>query len=74
MLDILRKLNHDKDRCLLIGRNALNFHMADFQEDYMPFSTTDYDIVCPDLKTARECRNILIKEGFEKNIATFIAI
>ena len=71
MLDILRKLNHDKDRCMLIGRNALNFRLAEFLEYGLMFATADYDIVCPDLKTASECCNILKEEGFTQDNATF---
>ena len=71
MLDILRKLNHDKDRCLLIGRNALNFRLAEFLEHGVMLATADYDVVCPDLETARECRSILEAEGFYQDKATF---
>ena len=71
MLDILRKLNHDKDRCMLIGRNALNFRLAEFLEYGAMFATADYDVVCPDLETARECCDILKKEGFTQDYATF---
>ena len=71
MLDILRRLNHDKDRCLLIGRNALNFCLAEFGKHGVMFTTADYDIVCPDLETAMECRDILEKEGFYQDKTTF---
>jgi hypothetical protein len=71
MLDVLRELNRDKDRCMLIGRNALNFLLEnDFQND-MLFRTTDYDLVCPDFKTAQECRQILNNAEFQEESATF---
>ena len=71
MINILRKLNQDKDRCLLIGRNALNFCLEECKEHGALFTTMDYDIVCPDLETAQECQIILKKEGFTQDSATF---
>jgi hypothetical protein len=58
---------------MLIGRNALNFSLTEFLEFGMSFATADYDIVCPDLETAKECGNILIEEGFIQDNATFIS-
>ena len=69
MIDILKKLNEGKDRCVLIGRNALN--MTEPHKGEAMFHTLDYDVVCPDLQTARECQVILEKEGFLKESATF---
>ncbi|MDR1510972.1 MAG: hypothetical protein LBS53_15210 [Synergistaceae bacterium] len=71
MIDILKKLNEDKDRCVLIGRNALNMSFSSKSEVVNPFYTTDYDIVCPDLKTAAECAEILRQSGFVNDGATF---
>jgi hypothetical protein len=71
MIDILKKMNEDKDRCALIGRNALNMSFSHKTEVINPFYTTDYDIVCPDLKTARECSEILRQSGFVNDGATF---
>ncbi|MDR1580078.1 MAG: hypothetical protein LBS35_06950 [Synergistaceae bacterium] len=71
MIDILKKLNEDKDRCALIGRNALNISFSRKSEAINPFYTTDYDIVCPDLKTATECAEILRQSGFVHDGATF---
>jgi hypothetical protein len=72
MINILKKLNKDKDRCALIGRNALNMSFSNKSEVINPFFTTDYDIVCPDLKTARECAEILRQSGFVNEGATFV--
>jgi rubrerythrin len=71
MIDILKKLNKDKDRCALIGRNALNMSFSHKPESINPFYTTDYDIVCPDLKMAQECSEILRQSGFVNDGATF---
>jgi hypothetical protein len=71
MIDILKKLNEDKDRCALIGRNALNMSFSHKSEAVNPFYTTDYDIVCPDLKIAKECSEILRQSGFTNDGATF---
>ena len=71
MIEIIRKLNYGKDRCMLIGRNALNFRLAEFLEYGVMFATADYDVVCPDLETANECRNVLKEEGFFQDNATF---
>jgi hypothetical protein len=71
MIDILKKLNEDKDRCALIGRNALNMSFSYKSEVINPFYTIDYDIVCPDLKTADECAVILRLSGFINDGATF---
>jgi hypothetical protein len=71
MIDILKKLNKDKDRCALIGRNALNMSFSHQSEGINPFYTTDYDIICPDLKTAKECSEILRQSGFVNDGATF---
>jgi hypothetical protein len=71
MIEILKKLNEDKDRCALIGRNALNISFSHKSETVNPFYTTDYDIVCPDLKTAKECSEILRQCGFVSDGATF---
>jgi hypothetical protein len=72
MLDVLKKLNRDKDRCALIGRNALNLHLAGggFPSKKI-FSTMDFDVLCPDAKTALECQEMLVESGFTKNGATF---
>jgi hypothetical protein len=45
--------------------------LAEFLEDGVMFATADYDVVCPDLETANECRNILKEEGFYQDKATF---
>jgi hypothetical protein len=71
MIDILKKLNKDKDRCALIGRNGLNMSCSHKFESVNPFYTTDYDIICPDLKTAKECSEILKQSGFVNNGTTF---
>ncbi|MDR1322548.1 MAG: hypothetical protein LBK56_14195 [Gracilibacteraceae bacterium] len=69
MFDILKKLNQDKDRCVLIGRNALNLHMPD--GSHTLFSTVDFDALCPDIKTTLECQELLLKLGCTKTGATF---
>lgn len=71
MLDIIRTLNEDKDRALLIGRNAFNFLLSDDREKNA-FQTFDFDVVCPDLATANECKKILRSLGFEKKNGTFV--
>jgi hypothetical protein len=74
VIEILRKLNEDKDRCALIGRNGLNLSFSNKSEVKNPFYTVDYDIVCPDLKTANECSEILKQSGFTNDGATFTDI
>ncbi|MDR1083705.1 MAG: hypothetical protein LBP22_02330 [Deltaproteobacteria bacterium] len=72
MLDVLRKLNKGKDRSVLIGRNALNFHynvLSMKQKNIL--RTQDFDLLCPDVDTANECRDILESVGFEKRLGTF---
>jgi hypothetical protein len=72
MLDVLKKLNQDKERCVLIGRNALNLHLAggSFPSKRI-FSTMDYDVLCPNLKIVLECQEILVALGFTKSGGTF---
>jgi hypothetical protein len=71
VIDILKKLNEDKDRCALIGRSGLNLSLSCKSEVINPFYTVDYDIVCPDLETAKECSEILRQFGFSSDGATF---
>lgn len=70
MISILKKLNEDAERGVLIGRNALNFHHNPKGGNVL-FATDDYDIVCPDVKAADECNAILNAAGFTKTQATF---
>lgn len=70
MLTILRLLNEKKDRATLIGRNAFNLLLASSEESSL-FRTADYDVLCPDLQTADECRLLLEREGFRKQGGTF---
>jgi hypothetical protein len=69
VIDILKKLNEGKDRCVLIGRNGLNQSFAGRKAK--PFLTSDFDVVCPDLETAKECAEMLGQLGFVSNGATF---
>lgn len=71
MLDILKKLNAAGDRSLLIGRNALNFHHNAAMGGKGLFSTDDFDLVCPSIEAAHECRVILEAAGFIKAHSTF---
>ena len=66
MLEILRHLNADKDRCVLIGRNALNFLLSEHLKTEQIFATMDYDIICPDLSIAKECQMMLEGMGYVK--------
>lgn len=72
MLDVICFLNADKDRCILIGRNALNYQLAQPGKNEVIFSTMDFDIVCPTFEAAEECREILESHGFVKAGATFV--
>ena len=65
----IRRLNEDIDRCVMIGRNALNLQLKQTM-----FTTVDYDIMCHDLKSAMECQHILEDMGFRKHGATFIGV
>lgn len=71
MLDVIWFLNADKDRCILIGRNALNYHLAQPGKGEAIFSTMDFDIVCPSFEVAEECREILESHGFMKEGGAF---
>jgi len=68
VLDAIKRLNEDIDRCILIGRNALNFRLYPGL-----FATGDCDIMCPDLDSAVECARILESLGFRRDGATFIS-
>jgi hypothetical protein len=71
ILSVLRELNEDRDRCALIGRNGLNHSLSAGGGAANPFSTVDYDIVCPDAGTAEECAEKLEQSGFTRVGATF---
>ena len=71
MLEILKKLNKDDERGVLIGRNALNFHHDASMKGKGLFKTDDFDLVCPSVKAANECRAILEATGFTKAQTTF---
>ena len=58
----------DIDRCILIGRNALNFRLYP-----RLFATGDCDIMCPDLDNAVKCARILESLGFRRDGATFVS-
>lgn len=70
MIEVLLKLNEDKDRCVMIGRNALNF-LCKKNGYAASFHTNDYDILCPDIEMANECARILELNGFKRELATF---
>lgn len=72
MLDVIRLLNEDKDRCILIDRNALNYQIVRPGSESIVFHTMDFDLVCPDHDIAEECREILENHSFMKDGATFI--
>lgn len=63
---IMKELNTGHDRCILIGRNALNFlNVSDGRG--CAFSTMDYDLACPTVIEANECHQILNQYGFVKS-------
>ena len=68
VLDAIKRLNEDIDRCILIGRNALNFRLYP-----RLFATGDCDIMCPDLDNAVKCARILESLGFRRDGATFVS-
>lgn len=68
VLEAIERLNEDIDRCILIGRNALNLRL------YLGlFATGDCDIMCPDLDSAVEYARILESLGFRRDGATFVS-
>ena len=72
MIEILKLLNNDKDRCVLIGRNSFNLTNKKIPvKGVNAYETTDYDIICPNLQTAKECQEILIKQNFTQDHATY---
>jgi hypothetical protein len=71
VFEVLKDLNKDKDRCALIGRNGLNYSLLAQNGRANPFSTYDYDIICPDLAIAEESAAKLGQSGFIRNGATF---
>lgn len=71
MLDVIRLLNEDKDRCVLIGRNALNYQIVQPNSERILFQTMDFDLICPDHNIAEECREILENHNFVKDGGTF---
>jgi len=64
MLNVIRMINQDKDRCILIGRNAFNFLLAQHGEKGQLFPTNDYDLACPDIESLKECESLLEQIGF----------
>lgn len=68
VLEAIERLNEDIDRCILIGRNALNLRLYPGL-----FATGDCDIMCPDLDSAVECARILDSLGFRRDGATFVS-
>ena len=71
MFEILKLLNENEDRCVLIGRNGLNYIYSRENTEKMQFSTVDFDVLCPNVGAARECAGILKQRGFSNIAATF---
>jgi len=71
MFSVIRKLNQDKDRCVLLGRNAFNFLLMKMGREGHSISTFDFDVLCPNLKIAEECKSLLEENGFAADGATF---
>lgn len=70
IVDILKVLNKDKDRCILIGRNALNF-LNIHDGKGAAYHTADYDLACVSIEAAEECGEILRCHGFTKHNTTY---
>ena len=71
MFEILKILNKNEDRCVLIGRNSLNYIYSSGNTKKMMFATADFDVLCPNVSAARECAEILRQKGFSNIGATF---
>ena len=76
VIEAIRLLNEDAERCALIGRAALNYLLSDKyqgENETLIFQTLDHDIMCRDFTMAEECRDILQSLGYSKQGATCIS-